>query len=476
MKVAVDDDEFHSGKHSFRLEPVKNGFNRLVFNAVPYQIGKPLVFSMYLKAEKPKTAVSLGFFTHHGAAYLRTVSVGTEWKKYELAVPSFGDSAPGVIKIGNPAMTESFHHVSPIVTPAGKVWLDDAACQPALKSTEIPPPAIALSGKLESEHGYFYAGKPFRGTIQLDAAAGAKSCRLNWELRNWRGEVVAAGKTPESIAVPGKKPFSITPPANVLGPVNLIFTATAEDGKAYTFYTGILRSPGKSLTRWGTNVHTSPQDDAFTIRLFRDFGLGAVRLWAKPNEPECGGFRSATRFHDAGFLVMVNISGHTPQAPFYIPKDARSLITGHPTPRQGGLLRALQRTGDLGRQNDQSRSREVQPLHAGELRRRHRADGAGNPRTGSAGENRRSRVPRETGISGGVSEGGCGESAGRPYRTPLPPAPGAARSGNRPAGISGGAETLPPRPPDPQLRKRQHELPDAAGQPDSPPRRSVRGA
>ncbi|WP_294434072.1 glycoside hydrolase family 44 protein [uncultured Victivallis sp.] len=331
MKVAVDDGEFHSGKHSFRLEPVKNGFNRLVFNAVPYQIGKPLVFSMYLKAEKPKTAVSLGFFTHHGAAYLRTVSVGTEWKKYELAVPSFGDSAPGVIKIGNPAMTESFHHVSPIVTPAGKVWLDDATCQPALKSTEMPPPAIALSGKLESEHGYFYAGKPFRGTIQLDAAAGAKSCRLNWELRNWRGEVVAAGKTPESIAVPGKKPFSITPPANVLGPVNLIFTAMAEDGKAYThtFYTGILRSPGKSLTRWGTNVHTSPQDDAFTIRLFRDFGLGAVRLWAKPNEPECGGFRSATRFHDAGFLVMVNISGHTPQAPFYIPKDARSLITGH---------------------------------------------------------------------------------------------------------------------------------------------------
>ena len=98
--MAVDDGEFHSGKHSFRLEPVKNGFNRLVFNAVPYQIGKPLVFSMYLKAEKPKTTVSLGFFTHHGAAYSRTVSVGTEWKKYELAVPSFGDSAPGVIKIG----------------------------------------------------------------------------------------------------------------------------------------------------------------------------------------------------------------------------------------------------------------------------------------------------------------------------------------------------------------------------------------
>ncbi len=328
MKVEIDRKESHSGKHSFRLDPVKGGFNRLVFNAVPYRVGKPIVFSMYLKAEKPNTPVSIGLFTAHGSAYGKGVRVGTEWKKYELAVPVFGEEAPGVKKLGNPAMTESFHHVSPIVTPEGRIWLDDAACQLAGKSTDLPLPEIALSGTLRTPHGYLYANRPFQGTIRLDGAQNER-CRLNWELRNWKEERIASGTLGEVKTLPAEKEFSIQVPENAFGPMNLVFSAETDKGKRFThtFYTGRLRSPGKSLHRWGTNVHTSPQNDAFVIRLFRDFGIGAVRLWAKPNEKGCGGFRSATRFHDAGFLVMVNISGAEPGVPFYIPKDSRAYIT-----------------------------------------------------------------------------------------------------------------------------------------------------
>lgn len=328
MKVEIDRKEFHSGKHSFRLDPVKGGFNRLVFNAVPYIVGKPIVFSMYLKAETPNTPVNIGLFTAHGSAYHKVVRVGTEWKKYELAVPVFGEDAPGVKKVGNPAMTESFHHVSPIVTPEKRIWLDDAACQLAGKSTELPLPEIALSGTLKAPHGYLYAGSPFQGSIRLDGEQNAR-CRLNWELRNWKEERIASGTLGKVETFPAEKVFSIRPPENTFGPMNLVFSAEMDNGKRFThtFYTGILRSPGKSLHRWGTNVHTSPQDDAFVIRLFRDFGIGAVRLWAKPNEKGCGGFRSASRFHDAGFLVMVNISGAEPGVPFHIPGDSRALIT-----------------------------------------------------------------------------------------------------------------------------------------------------
>lgn len=328
MKVTIDNTVFHSGHHSFRLDPVKGGFNRLVFNAVPYRVGKPIVFSVYLKAEKPDTAVEIGLFAAHGSAYAKKVRAGTEWKKYELAVPVFGGKAPGVVRVGNPAFTESFHHISPIVTASGRVWLDDAICQLAARSTDLPLPELFLSGELRTKSGYLYAGEPFRGTLRLDSAA-AGTCRLNWELRNWRGAVLASGKTAERVSVPGEHSFSIPVPEGALGPMNLIFQAETKKGTCYThtFYTGVLRSPGSPLHRWGTNVHSSPQDDAFTIRLFRDFGIGAVRLWAKPNEKGCGSFRSATRFHDAGFLVMVNISGAEPGVPFYIPGDSRSYLT-----------------------------------------------------------------------------------------------------------------------------------------------------
>ncbi len=330
MNVAIDGKEFHSGRHSFRLDPVRDGFNRLVFNAVPYIVGKPIVFSMYMKAAKPDTPVDIGLFSAHGSAYHKTVRVGTEWKKYELSVPAFGGDAPGIRKFGNPAMTSDFSHVSPIVTPSGRVWLDDAVCQLAAESTDVPSPAIALSGKLETEYGYLYAGNPFRGTIRLDSP-DEKTCRLTWELLDWRGGRILAGEFPEKITLPGEKKFSISPPDGALGPMNLIFTAETESGKrhSHTFYTGVLRSPGKSLRRWGTNVHVSPADYAFTARLFRDFGIGAVRLWAKTTEKDRGGFNSASAFHDAGFLVMMNISGVQPGSSLYISRDSRSIITGY---------------------------------------------------------------------------------------------------------------------------------------------------
>ncbi len=330
MSVAIDDREFHSGKHSFRLDPVKGGYNRLTFNATPYIVGKPIVFSLYMKAEKPNTDVNIGLFSASGSAYSKTVKVGTEWRKYELSIPSFGGDVPGVAKFGDPAMTANFSHLSPTVTPDARIWVDDAVCQLAAKSTEVPAPGLALSGKLDTKHGYLYAGEPFRGTIALDSLR-EKQCRLSWELLNWRGDRILSGKLAEEMPIPGRQEFSITPPSGALGPMNLIFTAETESGKQFThtFYTGILRSPGKPSKRWGENVHVSPADYAFTARLFRDFGIGAVRLWAKPENEDRGGFNSAATFHDAGFLVMMNISGAQPGSAFHISRDSRAIVTNY---------------------------------------------------------------------------------------------------------------------------------------------------
>ena len=327
MQVSIDDQVFHSGTHSFRLDPVPAGSNRLMFNAVPYIIGKPLVFAVYMKAEKPDTQVNIGLFTAHGAAYEKIVRVGTRWEKHELLIPQFGQDAPGVKRFGDPAMTADFSHVSPMVTPHGRIWLDDATCQLAAQSTDLPPPAIVLSGTLHTEYGYLYAGEMLRGILNISSETH-KKCTVSWELLNWRGDKVLEGRLEDAESLPRQMDFNIPLPVGLLGPLNLIFTAESEKGERFShvFYTGILRSPGKSSKRWGSNVHVNPADHAVTIRLFRDFGLGAVRLWAKTDRKDRGGFNSAAEFHNAGFLVMLNIAGDQPGSAFHISRNSRAII------------------------------------------------------------------------------------------------------------------------------------------------------
>ena len=112
---------------------------------------------------------------------------------------------------------------------------------------------------------------------------------------------------------------------------------------------------------------------------------------------------------------MVNISGHTPQAPFYIPKDARSLITGH---CKEAILQHRGKVDyyELFNEPEIWGGRTTNPDPAKYNPSTPESCAAATVQMAQAireldpqGKNRRSRMPRETGISGGVSEGGRGQ-------------------------------------------------------------------
>lgn len=309
MPVIIDDREAFQGKRSFRLEGIKGAYNRLVFASVPYVIGQPVSYSVRMKAKAP-TRVELMLFVSSGNAYIKNFNVGTEWKKYTLTIPGYGErQIPGIQTVGSPVANFPVCLLNPTITlPRDAdtvVWADNATYQFAKETTEATEPAVWISGRMNRPEGYYPAGEVMRAKLFFEPSGADRTAEVGWKLLDSFGKEIAAG-TPETIPLPLEKEFTIQPPKDVQGPMNLVFTMKTEGGDSlsHTFYSGVIESSKGLNRRLGENVVLNNPEQSRNVRkLLTDFGLGCIRVWHQDR-----GADAIREFHDAGFYVMYCLS------------------------------------------------------------------------------------------------------------------------------------------------------------------------
>lgn len=323
MAAAVDGEVKRSGRNSFRLETAPDADGFFCYNSVPFRTNGPVSFSVWLRADKPKTRVSLGLHLASGIAYGRDVTVGTDWKRYDLSVPQWGAKAPGVYVYGDVVNGYGaiFHQVTPrlVPQPGSTVWADDAAYHLG-PARDAACPAITVEGKLNQPKGYSFAGEPVEAEFTI-TAPGKSEVPVRWELADFRGRrIAAAGSEPVKLdaAGRGKCKYTLPLPEEFRGSYNWNFTIG--DVK-YNFQSGVIDRPGPQLTRLGIN-YDSRQNAETAIAMLKDFRFGAVRMWSDFRRLPTHGFRDVPYFHRNNFRVMMCVGMLGADVPqFLAPND-----------------------------------------------------------------------------------------------------------------------------------------------------------
>ncbi len=322
MSAMLDREVKRSGAWSFRLEGGKDRVGRFSFNPVPFLPGKPATFSAWIKAEKPNSEIHLAYFLSSGIAYGRTFKAGTEWKRYELAIPSWGGDSPGVSRIND--VVNGFGAIYKVAMPqitssGGTIWVDDAAHYlGAAADPELP--ALSIHGKLTPGRSYVTAGTPLEAELTLEALRPLPGAELKYEVVDFFGRQVAESTTAKLDLQPGKvvvKKFTLKLPEALRGPFTWRFTA---GGEKLNFYFGVNGPETAPVERLGINY--DPRQNAETyIALAKDFRFGSVRMWSNYRETPWQGFRDVPYFKKNGFYVMmcVGLQGAAPR--FQVPKD-----------------------------------------------------------------------------------------------------------------------------------------------------------
>ncbi|MBQ8753550.1 MAG: hypothetical protein IJZ19_00805 [Lentisphaeria bacterium] len=303
MKVTRDSEVKHSGKYSFRLDAVKNSYNRLVLNSVPYVSGQPASFSAWMRAEKP-TRVELMMFACSGSAYIKDFMIGKDWKKYTLTIPEFGKKkVPGVLTVGAPDLMPA-QHINPAITlsfkEADTIWIDDLAFQLNTETTEQTP-SVYISGRLNEPRGYYRQGEAITASMRFEPSGSLKTAELEYELVDWRGQPLIPVRK-EKIFLPMKKDFTFKVPEHALGPMNLKFRViSGKEVMTHNFYCGVISREPVFNKRVGANVTLRAREGVeLTANLLKDFGVGAVRAWA--HHP---GAKHLDILREKGFYVLL---------------------------------------------------------------------------------------------------------------------------------------------------------------------------
>jgi hypothetical protein len=316
-KLNIDENEFVSGSSSFKFETPEGGISRFHFNPVPTVPGERAYFSVWLKAAEPNTKVNLSLFLISGTAYGKKVRLGTEWQRYELDVPSWGGSAPGVSMFSDPLNGGGavYNLVTPRVEPVENktIWIDNAFYTLGGKGHYQESATFTLRGSLDKPRAYYVNGESPRAKLKIRNTGGKESrLEISWQVKDYFGRTILKGK-PETLLLKNhvslEKDYRFSPPAALRGPANWNFDIkNPSTGKTvpYNFYLGFLEKTGPQSRRSGLNFHTEQNIDTL-IPMFRDFRLGSVRLWThyKEARDEFRGYLNVPGFHKAGFFVMM---------------------------------------------------------------------------------------------------------------------------------------------------------------------------
>ncbi|MGN0877993.1 MAG: glycoside hydrolase family 44 protein [Oligosphaeraceae bacterium] len=323
LKVQTDDTTAHSGRRSFKVTTPPNSINTLFFQPVPTVTGKPISFSLWMKAAEP-TTVGINLFPANAVTYLKRVQVTTEWQLFTLNVPEYGKDAPGVTRIGNPATTYGalYNLVFPRLDfPSDTtVWLDDLSSRLRLDTRFHDDAHVWLGGNLNHDSTVYHPGEPISAALSLEPArADVRQATLSWRVENVFGKAIASA-APRTVSLPAQERLDITVPQDARGWLTLIVTARDGDHTdEHVLPFGVIDRPRPVVRRFGINV-SSPRDHNLdvTIAMMKRFRLGYARVWLSNGH----GFEAVKDFHDAGIGVLFCLANVLKgKEAFFLPKD-----------------------------------------------------------------------------------------------------------------------------------------------------------
>lgn len=318
--LKLDSSEKHSGKYSFCLEwdGSKNNYSPSVsFAPVPVKPQETVAFSAWIKAEKP-TSVSFSLAVSGGQKINKHFKVGTEWTRYEMFVPSYGEKTPG-LHVGNAVTTvqgAEFNLSCPAIRLAekGKVWIDDVAYYYGGHTKDPKLEDVYLSGSMDHENSYYWTGEPIKlklnfNTLSKQEVAGT----LSYQILDYAGEKIAEKELKRLSLAPmseRQEEISIVPPSDLRGAFNIVVSLRAKE-KTYTavFYAGVMEKNSRLSPRIGVEL-ASCQNTKLILPFYKDFRIGFMRIhWTITSPLSRFAFEDAGDFADAGIKVILCIGG-----------------------------------------------------------------------------------------------------------------------------------------------------------------------
>lgn len=320
--LALDPDNAYAGTYSFRfrinaktLPSTRGGI--FLFEPVPYQPGKPICFSVYLRADRPaEAALELTFGNGIGA--VKAVQLGTDWRKYELFIPVWGRQGSGFRLQGD--VLQTFHTPPGLLIPKVTiphnvtVWMDNAGVFLGGKGEFRDTASVYFRRAGLDRNDHLYApGETIRAELELEGADGAPvKAKLFYRMEDFFGRTVMQSGTRYPV-LRGKKrlkeSFQIKPPANLRGPLNLVFTVQTADGKKAerAFYLGIAE-PFAGLNKRFSMELPASQNVKAVIPLLKRFGIGTVRIGQGASGRRKAAFLNTPFLRDAGVDVVMSYS------------------------------------------------------------------------------------------------------------------------------------------------------------------------
>ncbi|MDY5695467.1 MAG: hypothetical protein SPK75_03730 [Victivallales bacterium] len=314
-KVLLDSSEKHSGKYSFRIEwdAASNTYAPYIqFAPVPVKPQAPVCMSAWIKAEKPAVA-TLRLFTSGGTAVVKTIQVDTQWKRYEMYLPQWGEKTPGV-SVSDRILTEQgteFNLACPAVglNSAGKIWVDDVVYFFGGRTKDQPLEKVYLSGKLDHDVSYYFTGEPVLLNLHFNHLSDKElSGELSYEIRDFEGKTLLrkdAGKISLKANEDLDKELTVTLPEHLRGAFNIVVEFKAE-GKTYpaNFYAGVLEKNTNLSPRIGLEL-APHQNTKYAIPYYKDFRIGFTRICWQPDPMHKEQFQVASEFGAAGIKVIL---------------------------------------------------------------------------------------------------------------------------------------------------------------------------
>lgn len=316
LKFSLDPETKYEGAYSFCIErPNASEVNgSLRFNPVPYVVGKPTSFSFYAKAEKPQR-LSVSYFLASGLAVGSSVSVGTEWKKYEFYMPAWGEKGKNFHIIGD--IVNGYAKPTGVAIPVinstapGKVWIDNVAHTIGGHAEYRNTDKIFVSHKLNKNAGYYFTDEKIQADVSIrNTLPTPFTGELSCTILNVFGTPVQQ-TTVGKITVPAnglrKESVTLAPPATLRGPLNVVFRVKGKD-KEYSdvAYLGIIERNSRLNPRIGIEL-VAQQNIEMAIGYVRDFRIGSVRL-GNASGKLAPSFTNAPYLKKAGLNVLINMS------------------------------------------------------------------------------------------------------------------------------------------------------------------------
>ena len=322
VDLALDSEQVYEGRYSYRfrinskrLPSTRGGI--FLFEPVPYVPGKPICFSIYLKADRPVEA-ALELTLGNGIGNTKPIRIGTGWKKYELYVPVWGQKGKKFRTQGN--LLQTFHTPPGLVIPKvtiphnTTVWMDNAGVFLGGRGEFSGRSGVYFRKALLDHDNHLYApGEAIRAELELEGVSTRElKAKLSYRVENFFGETVMRSGTRFPVLKKAKlcrESFSIQLPENLRGPLNLIFSVQTPDGQLSerTFYLGIAETGSGLNKRFSLEV-PSGQNVRELIPFLKRFGIGMVRMGGASSSHRESAFQNAAILFDAGFDVLMNYS------------------------------------------------------------------------------------------------------------------------------------------------------------------------